>query len=126
VTSRRVMAARLGPASLQSGRRNVLVYVPETAGESDQERIDSVLKKFLRDSDQLSYPGSDGDRVISFGERYGLLTDSAELIGEDPNLVLVIIDPLADNLHALTSPARVMARYQRADFVITELPDLIA
>jgi len=132
VTSRTVMAARLGPASIRSGGRTVLVQVPANATEQMQDRIDTVMKRFLRDSDQLLYAGSNPtastpavDRVVSFAGRYGLMADPIEVSGIEPDLVIVIIDPLEDNIHTLTSPARVLAQYQRADLVITELPDHI-
>ena len=104
MTSRTVMAARIGPASLRSGPRHVLAYVPKNAS---QDQIDIVLKPHVRDGDQLLYAGRD------------------PLPSAEPDLIVVILDPLEDNIHSLTSPARVMARYQHADFLITELPDQI-
>lgn len=130
MTSRTVMAARMSASSLHDGPRSVYVCVPEGTGPKFQEQIDSVLEKFIRAGDRLLYTGADTelddfpDPVAAFGAWRGLFADPIEAELTEPDLVIVIIDPLGDNTHALTSPARVMALYQRADLVITELPDL--
>lgn len=127
MTSRTVMAAHVSPASLRSGGRSVYICapVPQHASAEYQARIDAVLGKFIRYEDHLLYPSRSGDTasadpVVAFAEQHGLFTYPMSGETSPPDLVIVIVDPLADN--PLNVPARLLAMYQRADLIVTELP----
>lgn len=126
MTSRTVMAAWLGPASLHRGPRSVYICVPEGTSQKHQKQLDTVLKEILRGGDRLLYASApvDGnaDPVISFAERHGLFADPIVGEGSAPDLIVIIIDPLRDNTAALQ--ARTLAAHGDSDLLIAELPDL--
>jgi hypothetical protein len=101
--------------------------VPQAASAEYQVRINAVLGKFIGYDDRLLYPSrkedaSSADSVVAFAEKHGLFTYPMSGESTPPDLVIVIVDPLADN--PLNAPARLLAMYQRADLIVTELPAL--
>lgn len=126
MTSRTVMAARVGPASLRSGPRSVYVCVSEKTSPNNEELIDVMLKKTIRAGDRLFYPetSAGADPVIAFAEQHGLMADP--MAGDDtpPDLVIVIIDPLGDD--AFPSLARALATQHSADLITFVLPVITA
>ncbi|MCI4659629.1 hypothetical protein [Cryobacterium zhongshanensis] len=127
MTSRTVMAARVSHASLRSGGRSVYICAPVAQATSPEyeSRIDAVLAKLIRFDDRLLYPSQPGDTlsadsVVAFGEKHGLFTYPMSGENSPPDLVIVIVDPLGGN--PLSAAARLLAMYQRADLIVSELP----
>lgn len=117
------MAAWLGPASLRSGPRHVFVCVPDTIRPYHQAQIATVLTEVVRPGDQLLTAGSDdADPVASFGSLYGYPVTSVADWPAPPDLIVIVLDPLADNTAALE--ARALAANGESDLLIAELPDL--
>jgi hypothetical protein len=126
MTRRKVMAARLGPASRISGSRSVYVHVPDSIGPHHPELIDAVLKKVVRYEDRLLYPDTIAGAapVITFAGHHGLYADPLSGETTAPDLVIEIVDPRADN--SQSSLAALLAEQQSADLIITELPVILA
>ncbi|MFF2053836.1 hypothetical protein ACFVU2_19685 [Leifsonia sp. NPDC058194] len=125
MTSRTVMAAWLGPASQRSGPRRVFVCVPDTLRPYHEAQIATVLNEIIRSGDQLLTAGSDdSDPIASFGALYGYPVTSVAAWPAPPDLIVIVLDPLADNTAALQ--ARALAANGKSDLLIAELPDLSA
>lgn len=124
--SRTVMIGRIGPATLRSGSRSVYVHVPESIGPNHQELVDAVLKKVVRYEDRLLYPDTIAGTapVIAFAERHGLMIDPLSGENSPPDLIIDIVDPLADS--SIPSLAQLLAEQQGADLIVTELPVILA
>lgn len=124
MTSRTVMAARVGPASMRSGPRSVYVCVSEKTSPDNEGLIDAMLKKHVRPGDRLFYPetSAGADPVIAFAGEHGLLADPMADDDTPPDLVIVIIDPLGDD--AFPTLARELATQHSADLITFALPTI--
>jgi len=128
VTSKRVMAARLGPTSQREGGRSVFVCAPLKKNPFDQAHIDSVLASVIRPGDRLvtadATAGSQLDAVTAYGEAHGFAVSAITLETTSPDLIVLILDPLQDNTDILR--ARTLAVHGDSDIVLAELNSTLA
>lgn len=123
MSRRTVMTARLTPPSLREGPRAVFVCLPESTITNGVNRVGAVLGRIIRPSDRLLYSGKGPalEPLIAFSERHGIFIDPLVAEPDAPDLIVVIVDPLADN--TLAQYARALAVRGRSDLIIAELPD---
>lgn len=117
-------AARISPQSLRTDR-NVYVCVSTGTAESHQPRVDAVLLGLIRPGDRLLSAGlvspGEVDPVRDYANRHGLVVAEIDEEPAAPDLIVIIIDPSADNTATLR--ARQLAASGPTDLFITELPE---